>query len=68
MTKRPAYIEDFIQMVVGAIEQCEDNPKEKCILHVADDSSKQIVEDMIISMDLPPSVSKRICVEKVTVH
>ena len=46
----------------------KDNPKEKCILHVADDSSKQIVEDMIISMDLPPSVSKRICVEKVTVH
>tara|TARA_R100001129_G_scaffold185899_1_gene175631 strand:+ start:6329 stop:6556 length:228 start_codon:yes stop_codon:yes gene_type:complete len=68
MIDRPAYIEDFIQMVVDAIEQCEDDPKQKCTLHVADDNSKRIVEDMINSMDLSPSVIDRIFVEKVTVH
>tara|TARA_R100000458_G_C8231875_1_gene213347 strand:+ start:662 stop:889 length:228 start_codon:yes stop_codon:yes gene_type:complete len=68
MSNKPAYLDDFISMIIDAITQCEDNDKQQCVLHVADDGSKYIVERMLESMDLKPSVRDRITVEKVTVH
>lgn len=61
-------IDEFIKMIMEAIMNCQDDPKRKCILYVADDISKEILEEMIYNMDISEAIAKRIIVEKATIH
>tara|TARA_S200002703_G_scaffold158622_1_gene169501 strand:- start:7475 stop:7672 length:198 start_codon:yes stop_codon:yes gene_type:complete len=60
--------DEFIEIIMAAVESVEQDEEKRVVLHVEDLNSKKILEDMLKTLLLESDVAKRISVEKVTIH
>lgn len=60
--------DEFIEIIMAAVESVEQDEERRVVLHVEDLNSKKILEDMLKTLLLESDIAKRISVEKVTIH